>query len=725
MSDRKRMEKGINTEQAPQDYVFALDIGTRSVIGIVGVPEGDRLRIAAVETEEHQKRAMIDGQIEDIELVSQVARHVKEKLEKRLGYQLKQVCVAAAGRALRTQKSSFELELNDGQPVKQDLICRLEAGAIETAERQFEPEAGTDHVFYLVGYSVIEYRLDDYPITNLLEHHGKRIAVDVIATFLPREVVDSLYTTMHKIGLDVASLTLEPIAAMNAAIPEKLRLLNLALVDIGAGTSDIAISKDGSVVAYTMATVAGDEITEAIMKKYLVDFVSAEQIKHKIDTEEEMSYQDILGFEQTLSASGLRASLEPDVRALCAEISADIAKANGGPPSAVFLVGGGSKLPGMCGYVAECLNLPPNRVAIGGNNFMLHVVSPQYDVTGPEYATPLGIAISAALNLISDSFSITLNGGKAKLFRSKQLTVLDVLMMNGYSYNQLISRSGRSALVEVNGENRIFYGAVPELAKIRINGEEATVSSLVKAGDDIYFEPAVPGSDAEPFLYEAVPFTDPGSVNFLGTLRPIGTQAKVNGVPASPDRKLAHHDRVEYTQTLTLGDLLRSLEEDTDRDYLVNGNPAGPETVLSNGDAITVFEPREEPRPVLKISEVERPRSVQEVKAEPEPAENAVEESPEPPAGGPEKGELPEAPAAGPGVLHITLNHRELTLSPKEDGVPHYLVDTLNLVDLDLTKPEGRRIVIRINGQDAAYLQKLENGDDIDIHWEVPGEFPS
>lgn len=62
---------------------------------------------------------------------------------------------------------------------------------------------------------------------------GKTMEADVVATFLPGEVVESLYAAMHLAGLQVASMTLEPIAAMNAAIPAELRLLNLALVDIG------------------------------------------------------------------------------------------------------------------------------------------------------------------------------------------------------------------------------------------------------------------------------------------------------------------------------------------------------------------------------------------------------------------------------------------------------------------------------------------------------------
>ena len=79
----------------------------------------------------------------------------------------------------------------------------------------------------------------------------------MLATFLPEEVVDSLYAAVEQAGLYVTNLTLEPIAAMTVAIPEQYRLLNIALIDIGAGTSDICITKDGSVIAYGMIPAAG------------------------------------------------------------------------------------------------------------------------------------------------------------------------------------------------------------------------------------------------------------------------------------------------------------------------------------------------------------------------------------------------------------------------------------------------------------------------------------
>jgi len=78
-------------------------------------------------------------------------------------------------------------------------------------------------------------------MNSLIHHRGSEIGAEVIATFLPRSVVDSLYSVLKNCGLIMKTLTLEPIAALNVVIPPNMRNLNLALVDIGAGTSDIAL----------------------------------------------------------------------------------------------------------------------------------------------------------------------------------------------------------------------------------------------------------------------------------------------------------------------------------------------------------------------------------------------------------------------------------------------------------------------------------------------------
>ena len=86
------------------NLVFALDIGTRSIIGMVGRLQDDRVNILAVEKAEHTGRAMVDGQIENIDKVAALAGEVKKRLEKQLGVELKRGSIAAAGRGLRTQR---------------------------------------------------------------------------------------------------------------------------------------------------------------------------------------------------------------------------------------------------------------------------------------------------------------------------------------------------------------------------------------------------------------------------------------------------------------------------------------------------------------------------------------------------------------------------------------------------------------------------------------------
>ena len=516
-----------------QSLIYALDIGTRSIIGVAGRVSDERLEVLAIEKEEHGRRAMLDGQIEDIEQVAKVARRVTERMEAKLGCKLTRVCVAAAGRALRTERGRYAMDLPQVQRIGSDIISQLESGAVSDAESRLSEEPDPQRRSYLVGYTVSGYLLDRYPLATLKDHNGQQLEAEVVATFLPSEVVESLYTVMEAAGLEVASLTLEPIAALNAVIPADLRLLNLVLADIGAGTTDIAICRDGAVVGYTMATTAGDEITETLMRRFLIDFATAERMKMQIN-EPSVAYRDVLGFEQSVAGTEIQETLQGAAKSLAQEIAQRVTDINGAPPSAMFLAGGGSKLLGLKELVAEALGMDQRRVALAGNNYDISAFSREYEINDPEYATPLGIAVSAGLWLISDSYRIMLNGKPAKLFRSGSLTVLDLLMMNGYTSADLVGRTGRSLSVTVDGQRLTFRGESAAPCVLRRNGEDARPSALVYAGDSIEFTPAVPGASAQ---------RTPGDL--LGADYAGGVL--INGRPASLDTPLRSGDQVVST----------------------------------------------------------------------------------------------------------------------------------------------------------------------------------
>lgn len=521
-----------NYRRQERDEIFALDIGTRSIIGMVGRVEGGRFHVLQIEKEAHTHRAMMDGQIENIDEVVRVAQAVRGRLEKRLKCSLCRVCVAAAGRALRSESASFSIRLPSVQQVTGDMVGQLEAGAVSKAEEAIlsQPDRRNDR-FYMVGYTASQYRLDGYPLQNLKGHSGQVLEADVVATFLPQAVVESLYAVTSQMGLEVSSLTLEPIAALNAAIPQDIRLLNLALVDIGAGTSDIAICQDGAVVGYTMATVAGDEITELLMRSLLVDFQTGEELKAGLGGGAPLRYTDILGMENAMEPDALRELVKPGVDNLAKEISKQVLELNGRTPSAVFLAGGGSKLNGLRERVAEHMKMDLGRVAIAGQHFDRSAFSDEFDLHDPEYATPLGIAVSAGLGLINDSYVVVLNGKPAKLFRSGELSLRDILLMNGYHYGDLVGRTGANLAVTLNGKPLFFRGTPPEPAILLLNGEAAELTNVTHAGDTVEFYPAESGKDAAKTVRDLL------GEDFAG-------QVTVNGALAGLDDALSNGDEV-------------------------------------------------------------------------------------------------------------------------------------------------------------------------------------
>ena len=180
---------------------------------------------------------------------------------------------------------------------------------------------------------------------NLEGHKARTIGVDLIATFLPEDVVDGLYRAVELAGLEVANMTLEPIAAIQVAIPERFRMLNIALIDVGAGTSDISITNDGCIIAYGMIPIAGDALTEVIARHCLVDFATAEKIKRQAGEAEEITYEDIMLLPQKIKSKEVLSVTAPVVEDMARQVADKIKELNGGKSvSAVFVVGGGGKL---------------------------------------------------------------------------------------------------------------------------------------------------------------------------------------------------------------------------------------------------------------------------------------------------------------------------------------------------------------------------------------------
>ena len=106
--------------------IFALDIGTRNGIGVLGSIVDGVFSVTAYSEYAHTQRAMIDGQIEDIAEVARVVKLVKKKLEEKTGVALSKVAIAAAGRALKTQRTELEFDIDDKEAITEEAVNSFE-----------------------------------------------------------------------------------------------------------------------------------------------------------------------------------------------------------------------------------------------------------------------------------------------------------------------------------------------------------------------------------------------------------------------------------------------------------------------------------------------------------------------------------------------------------------------------------------------------------------------
>lgn len=690
-STKKVDIKDIKEIVNPDDLIFALDIGTRTVVGIVGYYEKEFFKVVAAEVFEHKSRAMLDGQIHDINKVSEVVSEVKSRLEVALGLELKKVAIAAAGRVLKTSQAKIEYEVEQGREITAEIVGSMEVDAIQNAQEKLESELSSDDKvpFYCVGYSVINYYLNSYVIASLVGHKGKKIGVEVLATFLPHVVVDSLYTVMDKVGLQVAGLTLEPIAAISVTIPKDLRLLNLVLVDIGAGTSDIAITKDGSVVAYGMVPIAGDEITEKIAQEFLVDFNTAEKMKISISSGvETIKFTDILGKKSEISSSQALDLLQPSIDLLANSISEKILEFNQKAPNAVFLIGGGSQIAGLPEKIEKCLGLPNGRVAVRGRDVIQNIKTKIRKLSGPESITPFGIAMMAYTKKGQDFLSVTVNGEKIQLLNSKKLTVADSLILVGYNPDKLIGRSGKSLRFTLNGNQMFIKGEHGVSAEILVNNVLASLETNIKAGDSIIINAAKNGKNAEKYVKDYVKNPYGVTVSLNGDQLKLQAQVSVNGVKKEINYEIIESDIIIVEEITTLDDFVVKFNLDLNKGtLLVNGESRNLDYIIKNNDSIVYNQVVSEPQ-------------AQTLWGNQHISKDTVNLSPE--VDLKEEGNV------------ITVNGKKIKLLEDKQYI---FVDVFSYIDFDLTSPKGN-IVLKLNGRPANFTDSIMAGDNIEIYWE-------
>ena len=711
--------------QREENVVFGLDIGTRSVVGTVGYMQEGKFYVVAQQIRSHETRAMLDGQIHDIGKVASTIRVIKQALEQDTGIELTDVCIAAAGRVLRTVQTHYEEEYEEDKSITQENVYNIESKAVEKAYNEFLSSGKHDEKFFLVGYTVKHYYMNGYKIVNLEGHTCKKVALELIATFLPQDVVDGLYKACERADLNVANLTLEPIAAIRVAIPESYRMLNLALVDVGAGTSDICVTSEGAIIAYGMLPEAGDTLTETIAQKCLVDFNTADQIKIDASDNEVVTYYDIMGLEKKISDKDIQKMIKPQVDAMADHVTDTIKKLNGDQAvQAVFVVGGGGRIPGYTEAIAGRMDIEQERVALRGEDVMKNVIFPEDDAIKRDslIVTPIGICLSyydEANNFVYVSF----NGVQTKIYDNGRLAIADAAVQAAFPNEDLFPKRGAELKFNINGKQRTVRGEPGEAAVIRLNGKPADIHSRIHANDIIEVEPSTAGNAGSAKISSLAEYVSKFNVNVNGQNVSVSRFATVGGEPQTEYYEIQSGDEVkvlDYDTAQQIAQLL-DIELTPDTAIFVNNERAELDTPVYENFKVEFKQPEE----MLMDNYKDFPDAddKEHLDAGPSLKELYPDDEDEAHVSGgtgsnASAAAVESVPAATAGAgkkLTVTVNDQPVILSGKSDYV---FVDVFDFIDFDLTKPNGRSIVTLLNGLTPDYMQALHANDKIEIYWQ-------
>ncbi|WP_353893162.1 cell division FtsA domain-containing protein [Proteinivorax hydrogeniformans] len=657
-------------------YIFALDIGTRTVIGLVCKMVEEDIHVVAHQIERHQGRAMRDGQIHDIKAVAMAVEKVKTKLEKKLGVSLKYASIAAAGRALRTERGNALEKVYKEKPLTSEDVERLKLAAVGDSKEKIQTKYPNEHL-YCVGYTVTETQIDGYQITNLEGQKGSEVSLEIISTYLPQVVIDSLFEVLKRAQISIKSLTLEPIAAMDIAIKENLRMLNIALVDVGAGTSDIAICKGGTVVGYGMVQKAGDKVTEALSDHYLLDFQLSEKIKLEFSKKNKVAFKDVLGIKNEVSKEEFCKVIKPAVEDVAESIAKEIVKLNRAVPKAVFCIGGGSQIPMFKEILADKLELPRERVAIRDRQSLEGVKFPSRQLTGPDVITPLGIASVADKTIDPNFFVVKVNGQQVSIFNSKKTKVAQALFNAGVEVKDLFGSTNKISYT-INGEkfNATAKRKPPSL--IKVNGAMSNLDAKIKSGDSIEL---ISDSQHKGLSLKEILTPYEGKIEVDGKKIDLVLEVILNGTTADNlSTEVRDGDNIEIKKINTLADLAANMDVNLGKYNIIAGD-----TILSKHDFIT-------PKMNLITKKVK----------------NVIEE----------ENRWQDAPVNSNkekkrnNGIKLWGNGKEITISKENPKI----VDVFDALQVDISNPKGSLILTK-NNKETDFTEPVQDGDKVKIYW--------
>jgi cell division protein FtsA len=407
------LKQRIFNRKNQDQYIVALDIGTAYVKALVGrVTEDEAAEEPSVEVvgvgRQHQKLSdMHSGAIADIGGVVDNCDTALSAAEEMAEVRVHNAVVGIAGELVKGSSTSINYKRPDSQQAidsgeMDEIMERVQNRALERARAELSWESGVENIeITMVNAAVVNFSIDGYNVTNPVGFQGKDVKVQMFCAFAPMVHIGALERVARELNLNLLGITAEPFAVAKSVSAEHGETFGAVFIDVGGGTTDIALVNEGGVEGTRMFGIGGRSFTSAVAKNLDISFEEAE--KRKCDVTAEAKDEDV------------RKALVPTVKVWLSGVELALGEFDTVDqlPSKILLCGGGSGLP----YIPKVLessswreNVPiAERITVNHirPDQVNRVVDKTGEVTDHSYITPMGL-----LNVGLDALTMETTGHK-------------------------------------------------------------------------------------------------------------------------------------------------------------------------------------------------------------------------------------------------------------------------------------------------------------------------
>lgn len=273
-----------------EDYIVGLDIGTEFVKVLIAKVSGEELEVVGVGRARQEVGDMHSGAVADIAGVVRNCEEALAEAEDMAGLQAKRAVIGIAGELVKGVTNT--IKYRRPQPDKpldvaemEFIIEKVQERAQGKAQAEIALETGNEDVeVKLVNSALVSIHIDGYKVSNPIGFQGRDVAVQIYTAFAPMVHIGALEHVAEDLALELVAVAAEPFAVSRSVLgTDSASNFTAILVDVGGGTTDIAVVNDGGVEGTKMFGIGGRSFTRTIMTDMDLSYTDAEKLKVNID----------------------------------------------------------------------------------------------------------------------------------------------------------------------------------------------------------------------------------------------------------------------------------------------------------------------------------------------------------------------------------------------------------------------------------------------------------